>query len=133
MSSTRLRYDGCKFNLEYGIRGSNRNQLDYNLYPGAFENCFQCPSVGNYPNILPFGKRADVESELRNQTRLSTLCPRYKYNPCRDFQGYKTNPPTICQNIYGITPNNLPSAKDMNRGFNDAGLGRMCCPTPRNN
>jgi hypothetical protein len=132
MSSTRLIYDGCKFNLEYGKRGTNRTQLDYNLYPGAHENCFQCPSVGNYPNILEFGKRADVESELNNQTRLGSLCPRYKYNACKDFQGYKTNPPWACESIYGITPNNLPRHIDMSKGYDDSGLGRQCCTQARN-
>jgi hypothetical protein len=105
MSSNRLIYDDCAYAKR--IQEST-TPLNYHLFTGKYENCYQCPSKINAPTILPFGHRADVESELNNQTRLATLCPSKKYNPCTSFQGYKTNPPFLCEGIYHITPNNLP-------------------------
>jgi hypothetical protein len=129
MSSNRLIYDDCAYAKKVQ---ESTTPLQYNLYTGQFENCYNCPSDSKsngtkISNILPFGHRADVESELNNQTRFASLCPSKKYNPCKSFQGYQYTPPEVCKGIYHITPNNLPKWPCVNKGFDETGLGRLSC------
>ena len=75
MSSNRLIYDSCAYATE--IKESTE-PLEYNLFAGKYVNCKQCP-VGDFPNVLPFGPRADTESELWGINRLNTKCPENKF------------------------------------------------------
>lgn len=103
MSSNRLIYDKCAYATE--IKEST-GSLQYNLFRGKYENSKQC-EVGNHTNILPFGSRADVESELYGLNRINTKCPSLKYDPKKQYNNPVFSPPRICESIYYITPSNL--------------------------
>ena len=103
MSSNRLIYDKCAYATE--IKESTR-PLEYFLFKGKYENGEKC-SISEFPNILEFGNRADVENELYGLNRVGTLCPSLKYNPTNNYKGYNYSPPRMCESIYKITPNNL--------------------------
>jgi hypothetical protein len=75
MSFNRLPYDSCAYAKTLQ---QSTDPLDYNLYRGKFESCEQCVE-GLYPNELDFGIRADVESDLKGQNRISSKCPSEKY------------------------------------------------------
>ena len=123
MSSNRLMYDRCAYATE--IKESTE-PLEYNLFLGKYENCKTCP-VGNYPNILPFGPRTNVESELWGITRPASDCPSKKFVANSDFKNkLPFSPPEMCQSIYGITPNNL--VKPKTNMINNNNLGINFCP-----
>jgi hypothetical protein len=123
MSSNRLMYDRCAYATE--IKESTE-PLEYNLFLGKYENCKTCP-VGNFPNVLPFGPRTNVESELWGITRPATDCPEKKFIANSDFKGkLPFSPPEMCQSIYGITPNNL--VKPKTNMINNKNLGVNFCP-----
>jgi len=85
MSFTRTISDPC----EYQTRLADSNSvLTYNLDPNRFYNCNECRIkqgiVGGNNVSLSGCNLVDVESELRNQTRINSNCPQYKYLPtCR--------------------------------------------------
>ena len=81
----RLLYDKCAY--EHRLYEST-SPLAYNINPIAYESCSKCQMM--YPGFLGtmggfgFGvgpNEIDLESDLRNQTRVNTLCPSYKYMP----------------------------------------------------
>ena len=123
MSSNRLIYDNCSYATE--IKEST-SSLEYNLFKGKYENCKQCP-VGDYPNVIEFASRADVENELFGLTRPGTLCPSLKFNPNKEFKKPNISPPLMCENIHYITPSNLEKPKT--NMLNENGLGVNFCPT----
>jgi hypothetical protein len=125
MSSNRLIYDKCAYATE--IKEST-SPLEYNLFKGKFENCKQCP-VGDYPNIVEFGSRADVENELHGLTRRGTKCPSLKFNPDDKFKYAELSPAKMCENIYHITPNNLE--KPTSNLLNEQNLGINFCQVPK--
>ena len=51
--------------------------------------CDSCLGIDN-TNNLEFGKRAAMESEIKNITRNATKCPDKKYNPMAPFNNEKT-------------------------------------------
>ena len=122
MSSNRLMYDKCAYSKEVE---QSTSPLQYQMFKGKFENCKKC-AIGNHTNILDFGKRADVESELRNQTRTSSNCPTLKYNPKKPYKGVPFTPPEVCDSIYHLTPNNLE--KPTAPGYDTKKLAKNCCP-----
>ena len=81
--STRLPYDPCAYSKELT---ESTAPYSYQMYDGKFENCNKCV-YDHYTR--PFDADVvDVESELRNQTRVSTKCPSRKYNPnCTKSEG----------------------------------------------
>lgn len=86
MSSNRLIYDSCAYkkNLQ-----QSTDPLQYALYTGKYENTAKCRielgSVGGNGVSLFNGNLVDLESDLRGQTRPSSLCPCDKYSPnCND-------------------------------------------------
>ena len=117
MSFNRLRYDTCAYakSLE-----ESTNPLEYTLYKGKFENTKQCP-VGNFTNNLPFGSRADIESELYGLTRQESKCPDKKFNPNNPSPKADFTPPRVCDNIYYITPTNMKMPTS--NGFDNKKLG----------
>lgn len=70
--SNRLIYDNCSYD-QY-VKDTT-GQYKYQFYQGAFENCNNC----NNKIFKPFDL-IDVESELKNQTRLNSKCGLKKYN-----------------------------------------------------
>ena len=121
MSSNRLIYDKCAYATE--IKEST-GPLEYNLFKGKYENCKQC-SVGQFTNILEFGPRADVESELYGLNRLGTKCPQLKFDPSKEFKYPELSPAKMCENIHHITPNNLERPKT--NMLNEKNLGLNVC------
>ena len=121
MTSNRLSYDACAYATE--IKEST-GQLGYNLFKGKYENCKQC-AAGDFTNNLEFGNRADVENELMGLSRPNTKCPSLKYDPKAEFNTPAFTPPTLCQNIYYITPNNLE--KPTGPMINESNLGVNFC------
>jgi hypothetical protein len=121
MSSNRLIYDQCAYATE--IKEST-SPLEYNLFKGKYENCVQC-KAGDYPNIVEFGPRTDVESELYGINRKESLCPSMKYDPTKEFKNPNFTPPRVCQNIYYITPSNLE--KPTGPMINETSLGINFC------
>lgn len=115
MSFTRLDYDCCAYAQD--IQEST-GSLDYHLYQGKYINCKNCPK---HTNNLSFGVRAEVENELRNQTRYASKCSSNKYNPDKGIKIPKTTNPLLCE----ILPTN--ECKATNKGFDDSKLGRACC------
>ena len=81
MSSNRLIYDNCAYNKK--IQEST-SPLNYTLYPGKFENTSKCRielgSVGGNGVSLFSGNLVDLESDLRNQSRPASLCPKIIIN-----------------------------------------------------
>jgi hypothetical protein len=124
MSSNRLIYDKCAYASE--IKEST-GPLEYNLYKGKYENCKQCP-VGEFPNDVDFGNRADVESELYGLPRQGTKCPSLKYDPSKPFKRPEFSPARMCENIYYITPSNLE--KPTTNMLNENKLGVNYCQLP---
>lgn len=122
MSSNRLIYDKCAYATE--IKEST-GPLEYNLFKGKYENCKQCP-VGDFPNILEFGNRADVENELFGLNRPGTLCPSLKFDPTKGFKNPDLTPAKMCESIYHITPNNLE--RPTTNMLNERNLALNLCP-----
>jgi len=118
MSSNRLIYDTCAYATDVK---ESVGPLEYNLYKGKYEQCKQCP-VGDFTNNIAFESRADVENELFGLARPNTLCPSLKYNPLKPFNTPNFSPPTMCANIYHITPNNLEKPKTNMLNENNLGV-----------
>jgi hypothetical protein len=74
MSATRLLYDKCSYQQRYA---DSTGPLAYMMYKGAWENCSKCQVKQQQKTHYI----VDVESELKNQTRFASKCPRFKYNP----------------------------------------------------
>jgi hypothetical protein len=121
MSSNRLIYDKCAYATE--IKEST-GPLEYNLFKGKYENCKQC-EAGQFANILEFGPRADVESELYGLNRPGTLCPQLKFDPKKEFKYPELSPTRMCESIHHITPNNLERPK--HNMLNEKNLGLNVC------
>ncbi len=105
MSFTRLDYDKCAYAKELE---QSTGSLEYFMFKGKYENNKQCP---DHTNNIDLVVKTDIESELRNQTRLSSKCPDKKYDPKKNFKGVKTTNPLLCERI----PSGL--AKPSNCGF----------------
>jgi len=82
MSSNRLSYDSCAY--KKALQQST-SPLDYMLYTGKYDNCAKCRieigTVGGNGVSLFSGNLVDLESDLRGQTRLNSLCPSSHYMP----------------------------------------------------
>ena len=82
MSSNRLMYDTCSYKKRLD---ESTGPLNYSMYPGKYEHCAKCRielgQVGGNGVSIYSGNLVDLESELRNQTRIASDCPDKKYNP----------------------------------------------------
>jgi hypothetical protein len=82
MSSNRLSYDTCAY--QKSLQQST-GPYDYMLYSGKYENCAKCRiefgTVGGNGVSLFSGNLVDLESDLRGQTRVASLCPSTMYEP----------------------------------------------------
>jgi hypothetical protein len=98
MSSNRLKYDSCAYIKD--IKESTE-PLQYNMFLGKYENCKSCP-IGDYGNILPFGAKTEVESELLGINQPATKCTENKKPHNLPLSAAR-----MCDSIYYITPNNI--------------------------
>jgi hypothetical protein len=73
--SNRLIYDKCAYQKELY---ESTAPIQYYLYEGKHEHCDKC----TYKKMFyrPFDL-VDVESELKNITRMNSHCPQFKYDP----------------------------------------------------
>lgn len=82
MSFNRSLYDPCEYNTRLA---ESNNILTYSLDPSKFYNQNQCRIglgvVGGNNVSLSGCNLVDIESELRNQTRIGSRCPQFKYIP----------------------------------------------------
>ncbi len=110
MSSNRLIYDKCAYDRKLK---ESTSPLDYNLYGGKFENTAKCRiefgTVGGNGVSIHSGNLVDLESELRGQTRLNSLCPSTRYDPRRQ-PALRLNHQPSCQMQYYPQVPSAPSA-----------------------
>jgi hypothetical protein len=112
MSSNRLIYDTCAYkkSLDESV-----SPLNYTLYPGKYENCSKCRVefgiVGGNNVSLFSGNLVDLESDLRGQTRVASLCPSKHYQPnCNKLSGNASGIP--CGDLESQPKsNNLPGCQ----------------------
>lgn len=104
--------------------------LQYQIFPPAYESCRRCympypgfygANMGGTEGSNPVrGADIDIESDLRDQTRIATLCPQHKYIPrcngtCQkalmsgypcsgECQARNTNNPPECTSRQSIIP-----------------------------
>ena len=121
MSFNHLKYDTCAYATT--IKESTE-PLEYWLYKGKYETCSPCKN-GDFTNNIDFSIRMDVENELFGLTRLGSDCPSLKYDPTKPYNNPMFSPPTICQNIYGLTPSNL--INPISNMLNENNLGSNSC------
>ena len=91
MSFNHLSYDPCAYDKRLD---ESTSVLTYVLDPNKFYNCNECRiefGVLGGNNVSRYiGNMVDLESDLRNQTRLASDCPSKKYIPGTVVQ-VKTN------------------------------------------
>lgn len=114
-TQNRLMYDKCAYAHKLY---ESTSPLAYMINPIAYESCNKCFQA--YPGFIGalggfgFGvgpREIDVESDLRNQTRLNTLCPAFKYIPeC----GCKTGKYPTCPGCNQGLPCGCPQCKSRN-------------------
>ena len=99
MSSNKIIYDTCAYKNKLL---ESVGTVNYNLYNGKYENNNKSRVdfglVGGYGVSLYNGNLTDLESDLRGQTRINSLCPSKKYHPkcienCRDIHGNQNGLP----------------------------------------
>ena len=82
MSSNRLMYDTCAYKK---LLDQSTGPFSYSMYTGKYENCAKCRielgQIGGNGVSIFSGNLVDLESNLRGQTRLASLCPIKKYQP----------------------------------------------------
>lgn len=105
MSFNRAMYDPCAYNKRLD---QSTSVLTYKLDPNKYYNCNPCRIgfgiVGGNDVSLSTCNLVDVESDLRNQTRLYSQCPERKYLPkCNLACASKSNLGLPCGNRYCST------------------------------
>jgi len=109
MSSNRLSYDPCAYTASLK---QSMSPLDYMLYTGKYENSAKCRiefgTVGGNGVSIFSGNLVDLESDLRGQTRIASLCPSTMYNPSQKMNGKLLNQPSCQMQYYPKVP--LPNA-----------------------
>lgn len=105
MSSNRLIYDSCAYTQKMKESSST---LNYMLFKPKYENNKKCPIVSS---DLKQEEKAIIENELYNLEKKTSLCASKKFNSS-DAKKFTHKPPTLCQSIYYITPNNLERPTD---------------------
>jgi len=113
-ASNRTIYDNCAYSKELY---ESTAPLGFTLYQGAYENCNKCIVDKFY---RPYDL-VNIESELRNITRIVSKCDQYKYAPnCKssrmcvstfDKNIPKVPAPEVCPIVF----NNIP--KQTNPGY----------------
>jgi hypothetical protein len=116
MSFNRLKNDKCTYSQELK---QSTSPLDYRLYCGAFHNprschnnnCAPVPKTGplwnlysgDITNCVPPPDLITLESDLRGQMRLSSLCPSAKFQSGEQLKYFQRKcqplPPEACSHI----------------------------------
>ena len=82
MSFNRLKYDNCSYKKDLE---ESMSIGCYQLYNGKYENANKCRIdfgiIGGNDVSIYGGNLVDLESDLRCQTRINSLCPSNKYMP----------------------------------------------------
>jgi len=82
MSSNRLKFDTCAYKKDLD---QSVGPLSYMLNPIKYENCNKCRMelgiIGGTSVSHIKGNLVDLESDLRGQTRMNSLCPDKLYHP----------------------------------------------------
>jgi len=100
MSWNKLKYDSCAYNKELN---EQLNEFKYIMDDSKYVNCNKCRMVkgivgGNDVSQIS-GNLVDLESDLRGQTRMSSLCPSHHWT-------------SACNNMINIQPEqNQPGLK----------------------
>lgn len=138
MSFTRSKFDDCAYQKELN---ENQNVLHYNLDANKFYNC--------NPTRIDFGllggnnvsqsseNLVDVESELRNQNRLYSRCPRRKFRPtcnvleCGNANGYPCGDAKCQPKMHHMKDSTMIDYRPRynNIGYNLEGVGCGTNPT----
>jgi len=135
MAFTRSIYDSCLYAKRLN---ENQGTLQYNLDTNKFYNCnskrIDFGILGGNAVSLTTENLVDLESDLRNQTRLYSRCPTRKYRPTCDVnQCSKTSGLPCGDPIPGCQPNmvHMPTTtlidyrpRYNNKGYN---LDNMPC------
>lgn len=101
---TNVCYDTCTYKNQ--IKQSTK-QGKYNLSGRLQENCFQSyPGYQRNSTKNINSMNVDIESDLRNQTRLLTKCPENEYSPLTNCVN--------CSNCNGGLPCGCPHCKKRN-------------------
>lgn len=136
MSFNRPIYDPCAYNKRLQ---ESTSVLTYNLDPNRFYNCNQCRIgfgiVGGNQVSISQCNLVDLESDLRNQTRLYSQCPEKKYLPlcdpkCKSNTGLPCgNAACRCDNLVHLPECNMIQYKPRidNVGYE---LNYPPCPGP---
>lgn len=88
MTSNHLMYDECAYAKRLQ---QSEGPYNYAMYPGKYASTAQCRMElgvvgGNNVSIFK-GNLVDLESDLRGQTRMASLCPSNKYVPgCNNYR-----------------------------------------------
>ena len=113
MSFNRLKNDRCAYSQELK---QSTSPLDYQMYCGKYYHPTNCQFSQKYPNsVTTFpihsGKvqhrpsdLVNLESDLRGQMRLSSLCPSAKYHSSEQLKYLNRKdlsaPPDMCSPIH---------------------------------
>lgn len=121
MSFNRLNYDTCAYKQDLA---QSVGTLGYVLYPGRYENNSKSRIefgivAGNDVSLIK-GNMVDLESDLRNQTRLASRCPPLHYqspcptgnmNSCQPSQIVIRGNPSNMGRVIDTTPLHLRSSQ----------------------
>ena len=108
-SSNRMKYDACQYSKDLK---ESTDPLAYRMYGGYGENCNKCINDKFWVKYAP--EIVDIESELRNQTRMLSKCDQFKYSPTCKKSGLCTstfdpkNPIVLAPEVCPIIYNNIP-------------------------
>lgn len=116
-------YDTCAFQQRVA---DSVSECDYSMYRGKYVNGNRC----HVPQCV-YLNLVDVESELKNQTRLSSSCNMFKYHPSCKFDQKGNNtcistfsklnpivlPPQVCPDAERLLYFNSGLKKPQNPGF----------------
>ncbi len=109
---SRLRYDTCAYDR---YLAESTSPLAYRLYGGQREHCKKCIHDKFY--FKQDVELVDAESELKNITRASTKCPKFKYSPTcpKSYSCFNTFdatvPVSLTPEVCPIVFNNIPVIK----------------------
>jgi hypothetical protein len=132
MAFTRSIYDNCDYKNRLG---DNEGVLHYTLNGDKYYSCNQkrieFGLLGGNNVSQSKENLVDLESDLRNQTRLYSKCPTRKYRPncdvyaCGNKNGYPCGDPTCQPNMYHMQSANLIDYRPRfnNKGYTLDGLG----------
>lgn len=135
MSFTRSKYDDCAYSQRLN---ENQSVLHYGLDTNKFYNCDQrridFGIVGGNDVSQSAENLVDLESELRNQTRLYSRCPRQKFRPscninqCGNSNGYPCGDSKCQPNMYHMKETSMIDYRPRHNNIGYT-LNNIGCPS----